>query len=207
MDKLCLIGYSGHSFVVLDNLNSNGLEVIGYCDQNIKKFNPWNLAYFGNESNAIEQGVFDYSLPVLAIGDNSIRERIVQKFQKNSIRVFTAIHQKAYVSLHTIIGEGSVIMANATVNPLASIGTGVICNTACMIEHECSVGDFSHVCPGAVLAGKVTVGNRTLIGANSVVRQGIIIGDDVIVGAGSVVTKDIPSGSIVWGNPAKMKAK
>lgn len=207
MDKFCLIGYSGHSFVVFDNLYSNGFEVIGYCEQTEKKINPWNLTYFGNESKAIDQGIFESSLPVLAIGDNRIREKLVQKFQQNSIKVFTAIHQKAYISLHTKIGEGAVIMANATVNPFATIGIGVICNTASLIEHECSIGDFSHICPGAVLAGNVTVGNRTFIGANSVVRQGIKIGDDVIVGAGSVVTKDIPSGSIVWGNPAKTKAK
>ena len=33
---------------------------------------------------------------------------------------------------------------------------------------------------------------------------GVTIGDQVIVGAGSVVTKDVPSGSIVGGNPAKI---
>jgi sugar O-acyltransferase (sialic acid O-acetyltransferase NeuD family) len=207
MDKFCLIGYSGHSFVVFDNLNSNGFEVIGYCEQNEKKNNPWNLTYFGNESKAIDQGLFETNLPVLAIGDNLIREKLVKKFQQNSIRVFTAIHKKAYLSVQTIVGEGTVIMANATVNPFATIGIGVICNTASLIEHECKIGNFTHICPGAVLAGNVTVGQRSFIGANSVVRQGINIGDDVIVGAGSVVTKDIPSRTIVWGNPAKIIAK
>ena len=31
---------------------------------------------------------------------------------------------------------------------------------------------------------------------------GVTIGDEVIVGAGSIVTKDVPSNSIVAGNPA-----
>lgn len=35
----------------------------------------------------------------------------------------------------------------------------------------------------------------------------IEVGDDVIVGAGSVVTRDIPSNSIVAGNPAKVIGK
>lgn len=33
---------------------------------------------------------------------------------------------------------------------------------------------------------------------------GVRIGDEVIVGAGSVVTKDVPSNSIVAGNPARI---
>lgn len=33
---------------------------------------------------------------------------------------------------------------------------------------------------------------------------GVSVGDHVIVGAGSVVTKDVPSNSIVAGNPAKV---
>ena len=33
---------------------------------------------------------------------------------------------------------------------------------------------------------------------------GVTIGDEVVVGAGSVVTKDVPSHSIVAGNPARI---
>lgn len=33
---------------------------------------------------------------------------------------------------------------------------------------------------------------------------GITIGDEVVVGSGAVVTKDVPSNSIVAGNPAKI---
>ena len=33
---------------------------------------------------------------------------------------------------------------------------------------------------------------------------GVRVGDECIVGSGAVVTKDVPSGSIVAGNPAKI---
>nr|WP_249107458.1 hypothetical protein [Porphyromonas sp. oral taxon 275] len=33
---------------------------------------------------------------------------------------------------------------------------------------------------------------------------GVTIGDEVIVGAGAVVTKDVPSHSIIGGNPARI---
>jgi len=48
------------------------------------------------------------------------------------------------------------------------------------------------------------IGNNVWIGMNTVVMPGVIIGDNVIIGANSVVNKDIPSNSIVAGNPAKV---
>jgi len=46
------------------------------------------------------------------------------------------------------------------------------------------------------------IGNNVRIGSNSTILP-VKIGDNVIIGAGSVVTKDVPSNSIVKGNPAK----
>ncbi|MDB4759040.1 hypothetical protein OAF99_01740 [Akkermansiaceae bacterium] len=52
--------------------------------------------------------------------------------------------------------------------------------------------------------GKVQIGNRVFIGASAIVLPGVTIEDDVVIGAGSVVSKNIPSGSVVIGNPAKV---
>lgn len=51
------------------------------------------------------------------------------------------------------------------------------------------------------------IGNDVELGANAIVIGKIVIGDNVIIGAGTVVTKDIPSNSIVYGNPMKIKPK
>jgi maltose O-acetyltransferase len=42
------------------------------------------------------------------------------------------------------------------------------------------------------------------IGGSCVILPGIIIGNNSIIAAGSVVTKDVPTNSIVAGNPAKI---
>ncbi|HLX45877.1 MAG TPA: acyltransferase [Bryobacteraceae bacterium] len=42
------------------------------------------------------------------------------------------------------------------------------------------------------------------IGSGSTILAGVTVGENAIVGAGSVVTKDIPSDTIVAGNPARM---
>lgn len=48
------------------------------------------------------------------------------------------------------------------------------------------------------------IGNHVNIGYGAVINPGITIGDHCIVGANAVVTKDVPSGCIVAGNPAKI---
>jgi len=53
------------------------------------------------------------------------------------------------------------------------------------------------------IAKPIRIGNECFFGASVIVLPGVTIGDNVVVGAGSVVTKDIPSNTVVCGNPAK----
>ena len=75
------------------------------------------------------------------------------------------------------------------------------------------VGAYSYVAFDAVifahdmtrgLRTNTYVGERCFIGARSMIMPGIRVGDGSIVGAGSVVTRDVPPGSIVVGNPARV---
>lgn len=52
--------------------------------------------------------------------------------------------------------------------------------------------------------GYPTIGNRCFIAAGAKIIGNITIGDDVVIGANAVVTKDIPSGSVVVGVPARI---
>jgi len=53
------------------------------------------------------------------------------------------------------------------------------------------------------IAKPIRIGNDCFFGASVIVVPGVTIGDNVVVGAGSVVTKDVPSNTMVCGNPAK----
>lgn len=74
------------------------------------------------------------------------------------------------------------------------------------------IGDGSYLAFGATilchdmcrnLSKDVIIGKKCFIGANSLILPGVTIGDEVVVAAGSVVTKNVPSNTIVAGNPAK----
>jgi acetyltransferase-like isoleucine patch superfamily enzyme len=75
------------------------------------------------------------------------------------------------------------------------------------------IGEESYLASGAImfshdfaraLKTHTYLGKRCFVGANTIIMPGIKIGNEVIVGSGAIVTKDVPSNSIVAGNPARI---
>ncbi|WP_396153183.1 acyltransferase [Flavobacterium sp.] len=52
--------------------------------------------------------------------------------------------------------------------------------------------------------GNVVIEDNVFIGMNALIIKPITIGKGSVIGAGAVVTKDVPPGTIVGGNPAKI---
>lgn len=200
-----VIGYSGHSYVILDILFSNEYKVIGYCEKEYKIKNPYGLEYLGTENDDEVLKILKSHCVFIAIGDNHIRGSIFSKLMLENVTCPALVHPKSFISKQALIGEATVIMPGVVINSQSEIGKAVICNSSVVIEHECSIGDCAHIAPGAVLAGNVSIGNNSFIGANSVIKQGVKIGSNVVVGAGSVVVKDIEDGLTMYGNPARPK--
>ena len=201
---MILIGYSGHAFVVCGIFKATGKKIVGYCDVSEKEYNPFSFKYFGNENSEIgltaikEHGCF------IAVGDNQLRQKIFANLQKNNVTPINAIHPTAVIDTSaSIAAAGVMVAANVTINSLASIAKGAICNTGSIIEHECIVGEFAHIGPGAVLCGNVKIGSSTFVGANAVIKQGITVGKNAMIGAGAVVVKDVPDNITVIGVSAK----
>ena len=56
---------------------------------------------------------------------------------------------------------------------------------------------------GPEFAKPISIGDDCWIGGGVIISPGITIGDRCVLGAGAVVTKNIPSDTIVVGNPGK----
>jgi len=54
------------------------------------------------------------------------------------------------------------------------------------------------------LSAPIQIGSDVFIGGRAVILKGVSIGDGAVVAAGAIVTKDIESGDVVGGNPARV---
>jgi acetyltransferase-like isoleucine patch superfamily enzyme len=81
-----------------------------------------------------------------------------------------------------------------------------------MFANGCFVSDASHAYDrddipvtwqGFTSKGPTRIGSNCWFGVNCVINTGVTIGDRCVIGANSVVTKDVPSGTIAAGVPAK----
>ena len=98
---------------------------------------------------------------------------------------------------NTRIGKGLYIGHRGTVvvNGLAELGDN------CTIAHLVTIGQANR----GERKGCPKIGNRVWIGAGAVVAGKIVIGDNVLIAPNSYVNFDVPSDSLVIGNPAVVK--
>lgn len=64
--------------------------------------------------------------------------------------------------------------------------------------------DAAERATGWEMGRPVHIGHRSWIGAGAIILPGVTVGDDAVVGAGAVVTRDVPPGTVVAGNPARV---
>ncbi len=204
-NKVILVGYSGHGFVVDEAAILAGLKLMGYTEIKKLDINPFDLDYLGFEMDTGFDGWDTKTNYILGIGDNRIRQKAADFIRSKGKKIINTIHPASSVSGTCKMGFGNFIAKHVSINPLARLGDFCIINTGAIIEHECTIGDAVHIAPGAVLAGSVSVGDLSFIGANAVVKQGVKIGKNVVVGAGAVVLKDVPDNQMVVGNPGKIQ--
>jgi carbonic anhydrase/acetyltransferase-like protein (isoleucine patch superfamily) len=113
------------------------------------------------------------------------------------------------------IGENSSIWFNAVLRgdegPII-IGRNTNIQDLCLIHSDLDkgveIGDCVTIGHGTAVRG-AKIGNYTMIGMNSTIMTGAVIGEQCVVGANSFVpyNKEYPSGSLIYGSPAKVVRK
>ena len=198
-EPISIIGAGGHGLVIASIICAlaNESYVEGIYDDSVEAQGKMMFGKVVKDTATLRE----QCLAVVAIGNNYAREEVVKKFQ-GYVRWATLIHPTAWISKDVELGKGSVVCAGAIVQPGVMIGSHVILNTGCRIDHHCKIADFSHIAPSCTLCGNVNIHEKCFIGASSVVRQGIVISSEVTVGCGGAVVKNIPRGCTVVGVPA-----
>ena len=200
--EVIVIGAGGHGKVVADIVRSCGDTVLGFLDDGRKAGDTvCGIPVLGGVRDYVN---FPHAKFLVGIGGAIARRSIVERLE--NVNWHTAIHPTAVISpMDTHIGEGTVIMANAVVNPCATIGKHCIINTASSVDHDNQIGDYTHISVGARLAGTVTVGQNVWVGIGATVSNNLTICDDCMIGAGAVVVRSITESGTYIGVPARKK--
>ncbi|MCK4733929.1 MAG: N-acetyltransferase, partial [Methanophagales archaeon] len=120
------------------------------------------------------------------------------------------IREKSEIGDNVLIGTNSVVDGSCKIGNNAITQSNVYITAYTIIEDDVFMGPCSVTTndkymkygSGVVLKGPI-IKRGAKIGANSTILPGIVIGENAIIGAGSVVARDVKSGEVVVGIPAK----
>ena len=194
---MLIYGAGGHAKVVIEAIEANQIAIGAVFDDDSSRSKILDYPVVGRYSSTTSPG----DLLIVAIGDNLERTGVSRRVRHGFA---TVSHPSAVISPRSVIGEGSVVLHNSTVQSLSMIGRHVIINTSASVGHDCQVEDFVHIGSNSTLCGGLRIGSGTQIGAGATVIPNISIGKWCVIGAGATVTKNVADFSVVAGVPARV---
>lgn len=208
MNKILIIGASGHAKVIIDIIErQKEYEIFGLIDSFKQKGNNiFNYKILGTEHD-IPTLLKNHDLygGIIAIGDNWIRQQLQKKITAltKDFNFINAIHPNATIGKNVKISLGTVVMAGAIINSDAIIGKHCVINTNCSVGHDAILKSFVSISPGVTIGGDVKIGSCSAISLGANVLEQVVIGKHTVIGAGAVVIKNIGDYLTAYGVPAK----
>lgn len=201
-DLLIIYGGGGHAKSLIDLIRAAGrYRILGILDDGVPAGSKiMGVPVLGDGSMLTElrrQGIGLAVNAVGGIGSIAPRLKVYKSLSDAGFSVPTVIHPRAFVEPTAALGEGGQLFFNAYVGSEVKVGFGCIINTGAILSHDCLLGDFVNISPGATLAGGVVVKERSLIGMGVTVHLNVNIGAGARVGNGATIKADIPENGVV----------
>jgi len=199
--KLLIVGDGGHAKSCIDVVECQGLYeiagIIGAPSQKFSKILGHKVIGFDSELPNLVKTYQNVLIAVGQINSHASREDLYRRLKSFCFSFPRIISPRAYISQHSNVGEGTIVMHGATINSGVRIGNNCIINSHALIEHDSVIGDNCHISTSATLNGNVLVGAGSFIGSGSVIREGIAIGSECFIGMGSLVTGNVEDNAYI----------
>ncbi|MEA2050125.1 MAG: NeuD/PglB/VioB family sugar acetyltransferase [Campylobacterota bacterium] len=175
MEDIILIGGGGHCKSVIDVIEQeNKFKIVGIIDKK-ELIGTEVLGYkiIGSDEN-LEELFKIYKNAIVTVGQiksANLRIKLFNKLKDIGYTLPTIISPFAYVSKHSKISEGTIIMHQALINASVNVGKNCIINTKALIEHDSTISDNCHISTAAVVNGGVLVKEGTFFGSNATSKE------------------------------------
>lgn len=186
--RLLVVGAGGHGRSVAEAAElSARFEVVGFLDDSLPNGEiVLRVPMLGSvASMAKHRG--EVAQAIVAIGNNVVRERLVQQLIESDFELATVVHPQAIVSPSAVLGAGSVVMAGAVVGTEARLGIGSIVNCGAVVDHHAIVEDFGHLGVNASMAGGTSLGRSAWMQAGAALGYGVKIPSRVTLSPGESI--------------------
>ena len=198
-ERIILIGGGGHCKSCIDVIEqAETFNIVGIVDVPEKlhqKILDYEIIATDNDLPQLVNEYENFLITLGQIKSPAKRTRLFKTLKESGAKLPVIISPLAYVSKHTEIGDGTIIMHHALINAGAKIGNNCIINTKALIEHDAIIGDHCHIATGAIINGGVKVGTGTFFGSNAVCKEYIEIGENTVIGCGATIVNDVPPSS------------
>ncbi len=105
---------------------------------------------------------------------------------------------------NVVMGRGNIFEPKVYFASDIRVDDFVTIGALTIVGHDVHIGSFSHVSSFVMIGGWVDIGPGVTIHPHATILPRVRIGEGATVGAGSVVVRNVPAGSTVMGNPAKV---
>lgn len=205
MEKVLVIGASGLAREVLTlTRSSTSHMVFGVLDDGWADMADSfaGVPVLGSVDRAIEY--VDVKL-LVCVGSGVARERIVNRLAALGVGAdsYTTVIDPS-VSDHgdSLIGPGTIILANTVLTADVAIGRHVVIMPNVTLTHGNVIEDFATIASGVALGGDVRIGRGAYIGMNASVRQRVAVGEYAVLGMGAALLSPLPEHEVWAGVPA-----
>jgi sugar O-acyltransferase (sialic acid O-acetyltransferase NeuD family) len=203
---LVIFGASGHAKVAIDVAHRQDMAVLGVvAPDTLHKSHFMGYPVLGHAESNFPPPEADFQ-GFVAVGDNALRGRIVENLRARfpHLSFATLVHPTAVLGQGVVLGEGSLVLAQAVLQADAQVGCFALCQVNSSLDHEGILGDFASLAPGVRTGGNVRIGEFSAIGIGAILLHQRQIGVHTVIGAGALVTRDIPDYCVAYGVPAKV---
>jgi sugar O-acyltransferase (sialic acid O-acetyltransferase NeuD family) len=212
---ILIYGGGGHAKAIMDMVKQIGEYTIAGIvddDKHLTGTQVLGIPVLGTQAilpALVEQRVKLAANGVGGILDIGVRIKVFELLKGAGFTFPALIHPRATVEPSAKVGDGVQVFANAYVGSEAVLHPKCMVNTNAVVSHDCEIGMYTHIAPGALLAGHVHVGARTLVGMGVTTAIGVKIGSGVRIGNGAIVLADVPDKTIIkvgryWVGKAEM---